>query len=174
MKKFVMAAFCMLVFVGVVMSEEFNLQITKVNDDGTVTGKKFKGGFGGGKGEAVTVKFAKDVKVYKGKFDAEAKGFVEDGDELGLKGLKTALSNADKVSFFVDGKGLTDKDMLEVCIKDGKPCAKLNGKDLDINTVAWKGKTPLMTRVTTNDDGAITQVLLTTGFAGKGKKKDAN
>jgi len=51
---------------------------TKINDDGTVTGTKAKGGKGGGggifgKGEAVTVKIAKDVKVFKGKYDKEAR-----------------------------------------------------------------------------------------------------
>ncbi len=177
MKKFVMAAFCMLVLVGVVMSEEFNLSITKINDDGSVTGTKAKGGKGGfgfgGKGEAVTVKIAKDAKVYKGKF--EDKAWVKEGDDLGLTGLKAAYAKLDNVTVSVDGKALTTKDALEVCVKDGKTCAKLNGKDVDINTVTWKAKAPLTTRVTTNDDGAVTQVLLTTGGGGnKGKKKDAN
>lgn len=178
MRKIVMVAFCMLVLVGVVMSEEYTLQITKFNDDGTVTGTKAKGGKGGfgfGKGEAVTVKIAKDVKVYKGKYDTEAKAFAKDGDDLGLTGLKAAFKNGDKVTVSVDGKALTDKDALEVCVKDGKTCAKLNGKDVDINTVTWKAKAPLATRVTTDDDGNVTQVLLTTGGGGgKGKKKDAN
>ncbi len=180
MKK-VLAVFCTFVFVGVVMAEEFTLQVTKINDDGTVTGNKKavgkggKGGGGGGvfgKGDEATVKIAKDVKVYKGKFDAEAKGMVKDGEELGgLTGLKAAFKNADKVNISVDGTALTDKDKLEIAVVDGKPAVKLNGKDVDINKVTWRGKTPLATRVTTDDEGTITHVLLTGGGGGnKGGK----
>src|SRR6266851_5686073 len=82
MKRFAVAALCTLGLVGFVMAEEFNLQISKINDDGSVTGTKLamaakgkgKGAGGGfGKGEEVTVKFAAGVKVYKGKFDTDAK-----------------------------------------------------------------------------------------------------
>src|ERR1051326_2028440 len=47
MKKFVMAAFCTLTLAGVVMADQFTLRITKVNDDGTVTGQMIKDGRGG-------------------------------------------------------------------------------------------------------------------------------
>lgn len=182
MKKFVMAAFCTVTFVSLVMAEDYTLQILKINNDGTVSGTKVKagkgkgggGGFGFGKGEPVTVKLAKNVKIYKGKYDTDAKAFAKDGDDLGLTGLKAAYDKLDPVTVTVGGTALTAKDMLEVCIKDGKACAKLNGKDVDINTVAWKNKAPLVTRVTTDDDGNVTQVLITGGGGNKGKKKDAN
>jgi hypothetical protein len=178
MKKLMMAAFCTVTLVSIVAAEDFNLTITKFNDDGTVTGTKKagkggKGGKGGfGKGEEVTVKFDKKVSVYKGKYDMDTKGFVKDGDDLGMAGLKTAYNNADKVNITVDGTALTDKDRFEVAFKDGKPAAKLNGKDVDINKVRWQGRAGLSTRVTTNDDGTVTQVLITT-FGG-GKKGGAN
>jgi hypothetical protein len=39
------------------------------------------------------------------------------------------------VSTSVNGKALTDKDVFELTFKDGKPAAKLNGKDIDVNLV---------------------------------------
>ena len=93
MRKFVMAALVTFALVGVVMAEEFTLQITGISDDGSALigtklaggggkgGKGGKGGFGG-KGEEVTVKVAKTVKVFKGKFDIENKGFAPEGDDL--------------------------------------------------------------------------------------------
>src|SRR5689334_22978489 len=93
MKRYLLAAMVSVSLVSFVMSEEFTLQITGIGEDGSVTGKKIaigKGGFGGGgkggfgKAEEVTVKMAKDVKVHKGKFDMDAKGFVADGDNLKL------------------------------------------------------------------------------------------
>jgi hypothetical protein len=188
MKRFAVAALCTLVLVGFVMAEEFNLQISKINDDGSVTGTKQAtpakgkggkggGGFGGfGKGEEVTVKLASGVKVYKGKFDTDSKAFVKDGDDLGLVGLKSAFKDVDKVSVTVGGNALTDKDTLELTVKDGKTAAKINGKEIDINTVKFSGKTPLFTRVTTNDDGTANTVLITGagGGFGKGKKGGGN
>ena len=185
MKRFAIAALCTLGLVGFVMAEEFNMQISKINDDGSVTGTKLamagkgkggKGGFGGaGKGEEVTVKLASGVKVYKGKFDTDAKAFVKDGDDLGLAGLKNAFKDVDKVTVTVGGNALTDKDTLELSLKDGKTAAKMNGKDIDINTVKFSGKTPLFTRVTTNDDGTVNTLLITgAGGFGKGKKGGGN
>jgi hypothetical protein len=179
MKRFVVAALCTLGLVGFVMAEEFTLQISKLNDDGTVTGTKIaipdpgagkgkgkggKGGFGGGfgKGEEVTVKIATGVKVYKGKFDTDAKAFVKEGDDIGLVGLKNAFLVAENVSVSVGGNALSDKDKLEVTVKDNRAHAMLNGKDIDINTVTWKGKGPLATRVTTGDDGSVKEVLSAT------------
>jgi hypothetical protein len=182
MKRFAIAALCVLGLVGFVMAEEFNMQISKINDDGSVTGTKLamggkgkggKGAFGGAKaGEEVTVKLATGVKVYKGKFDTDAKAFVKDGDDLGLAGLKSAFKDVDKVTVTVGGNALTDKDTLELSIKDGKTAAKMNGKDIDINTVKVSGKTPLGAHVTTNDDGTVNTVLITGigGGFGKGKK----
>jgi hypothetical protein len=179
MKKFAFAAIGTLVAVGFVMAEEFNLQITKISDDGTtVTGTKFKGGGKGGKGggfgkaEEVTVKLVGDVKVYKGKFDMDAKALVKEGDDLKLTGLKNALKDREPGTVTIGGKSLTDKDTLELTVKDGRPMAKLNGKDIDANEVRVTGKAPLTARVTTNDDGTITTVIIGAGFGGGKKKAD--
>ena len=183
MRKFALAAFCTFALVGVVLADEFNLAITKISDDGTsLTGTKTaigggggkgKGGkgFGGAKGEEVTVKVSSNVKVFKGKFDMEAKGFVAEGDDLKLAGLKTAVQAAQNGNVTVGGKALSSTDVLELTINDGKPGAKLNGKAIDFADVTVKGKGPLTTRVITNDDGTVTQVLLTPGggFGGFGK-----
>ena len=191
MKRYLFGTMGTFLLVSFVMAEEFTLQITAIGEDGSITGKKIavgKGGFGGGKGgfgkaEEVTVKVAKDVKVHKSKFDAEAKGLVADGDNLKLAGLRDAIRTAQNGNVTVAGKSLSDKDTLELTMQDGKPAAKLNGKSIPFTDVAVKGKAALNTRVTTNDDGVATTVLLTTGgggfggiggggFKGKGKAKD--
>jgi hypothetical protein len=184
MKKFVFAACFTFAFVGWVMADEFNLQITKISDNGTMVtgfkakaggkgGKGGKGGFGGGfgKGEEVTVKIASGVQVYKGKFDTDSKSFVKDGDDLKLAGLKSALSEAAPASVTVSGNKLADNDKLELTIKDGKLVAKLNGKDIDVGAVQYTPKAPVQTRVTTDDNGVITNLIIIGGFGGK-KKND--
>ncbi len=176
MKRYLLAAAVSVVFVGFVLAEEFTLQITAITDDGSVTGTKLgkgKGGKGGfGKGEEVTVKLAKDVKVHKGKFNAESKAFAADGDDLKLAGLKAAVQQAQNGNVLVAGKSLADKDSLELSMRDGKPSAKLNGKDIPFTDVSVKGKAALTTRVTTSDDGVVTTILITGGGGGgfgKGK-----
>jgi hypothetical protein len=189
MKRYLLGAVASLAVVGFVMAEEFTLNITAIGDDGSVTGTKgfnFGGGKGkgGGKGgfgkaEEITVKVAKDVKVHKGKFDMDSKGFVADGDNLKLAGLRAAITQAQNGNVMVAGKSLTDKDTLELTMSNGKPAAKLNGKSVPFTDVSVKGKAALAARVTTNDDGVATQVLLTGGggggfgggFKGKGKAK---
>jgi len=180
MKRFALAAVATFALVGLAVAEEFTLQITSISDDGTtITGNKVAG-FGGGKGgkggkggaggfgkaEEVTVKLSKDVKVFKGKFDMDAKGFAPDGDDLKFAGLKAAIQNAQNGTVSVGGKVLTGSDVLELSVKDGKPAAKLNGKEVAFSEVSVKGKAPLSTRVTTGDDGTVTQILLTTGGGG--------
>jgi len=180
MRKFALAAVSTLLVVGFVVGEEFNLTITKINSDGTITGTK-GGGFGGGAGkgkgkggaggkaEEVTIKIAPNVEVYKGKFDADTKGFVKDGDNLKIAELKSH----ENVTVTVGGKALEASDSLSLTIKDGKKMAMLNGKDVDINTVRVTSGLPLATRVTTSDDGTVTTIILTGGgggFGGKGKK----
>jgi hypothetical protein len=183
MKRYLLAAFVSLMMVGFVIAEEFTLQITAVGNDGTVTGKKFATGKGGkgafGKTEEVTVKLAKDVKVQKGKYDAKAKVFAADGDDLKLAGLQAAVQQAQNGNVLVSGKSITDKDSLELTMRDGKPSAKLNGKDIPFADVTVKGKAALTTRVTTGDDGVATSILITGGGAGgfgkgKGKAKTDN
>jgi len=70
----------------------------------------------------------------------DAKGFVADGDDLKLAGLKAAVTQAQNGNVLVAGKGLTDKDALELTIRDGKPAAKLNGKEIPFTDVTVKGK----------------------------------
>jgi len=177
MKKYLLVAIASVTLVGFVLAEEFTLQITSIAEDGTVTGKKVAGGKGGkggfGKAEEVTVKLAKDVKVHKGKYDAESKGFASDGDDLKLAGLKAAVQEAQDGSVLVAGKSISAKDALELTMRDGKPAAKLNGKDIPFTDVTVKGKGPLTTRVTTGDDGVATTILITPGVGGfgMGKKK---
>lgn len=178
MKRYLLAALVSFMLVGFVIAEEFTLQITAVNNDGTVTGNKIaigkggKGGKGGfGKAEEVTVKLAKDVRVQKGKYDAEAKAFAAEGDDLKLTGLQAAVQQAQNGSVLVSGKSITDKDSLELTIRNGKPSAKLNGKDIPFADVTVKGKGPLTTRVTTGDDGVVTTILITGGGGGFGRGK---
>jgi len=176
MKRFLLATVATLAIVGFAVAEEFTLQITGISDDGTtITGNKIaggggkggkggKGGAGGfGKAEEVTIKVAKDVKVFKGKFDTDSKAFAPEGDDLKFAGLKTAIQNAQNGTVSVSGKALTGSDVLELSVKDGKPAAKLNGKDVAFTDVSVKGKAPLSTRITTSDDGTVTQVLVTPG-----------
>lgn len=180
MKRYLLALIASVLCVGFVLAEEFTLQITSITNDGSVTGTKIatgkgKGGFGKGtfgKGEEVTVKLAKDVKVHKGKYDADAKSFAADGDDLKLTGLKAAVQEAQNGTILVAGKTLTAKDALELTMRDGKPVAKLNGKDIPFADVTVRGKAPLSTRVTTGDDGVVTTILITGGGGfGKGRTK---
>ena len=170
MKRYLLATMVSFTLVSFVLAEEFTLQITAVGTDGTVTGKKFgkgaKGGFG--KAEEVTVKVAKDAKVQKGKFDMEAKKIVAEGDDLKLSGLQAAFQQAQNGSVLVAGKAIAGLDTIELSIKDGKPFAKLNGKEVPFADVAVRGKASLTTRVTTNDDGVVTSILITGGGFGGG------
>lgn len=175
MKRYLLAAVFSVLMVGFVVAEEFTLQITSIGDDGAVTGKKIaiaKKGAGGkgafGKAEEVTVKVAKNVTVHKGKFDMESKAFAADGDDFKLAGLKAAVMQAQNGSVLVAGKAITDKDTLELVVRDGKPAAKLNGKDVPFADVSVRGKAALNARVTTNDDGVATSVLVIGGGGGFG------
>ncbi len=142
MKRYLLAAIMSVMMVGFVLAEEFTLQITSIADDGSVTGMKIgkggKGGKGGfGKGEEVTVKLAKDVKVHKGKFNAESKAFAADGDDLKLAGLKAfAVQQAQNGNVLVAGKmPCGTRTRWNSACGDGKPSAKLeNGKDIPFTT----------------------------------------
>jgi len=179
MQRYLLASMVSVTLVGFVMAEEFTLQITAIGEDGAITGKKIKGGFAVfGKAEEVTVKVAKNVTVHKGKVDAEAKKLAAIGDDLKLSGLRATLQQAQNGSVLVAGKALAGSDSLELSIRDGKPFAKLNGKEVPFTDVVVRGKAALTTRVTTNDDGVVTSVLITGGGGGggffgkiKGKKK---
>ena len=176
MKRQLLAAMVSVLAVSYVMAEEFTLQITAINDDGSVTGKKFgKGGKGGfGKAEEATVKLAKGVTVHKGKFDADKKGFAADGDDLKVAGLKAAFTQAQNGAVLVSGKAIAGSDKLELAMVDGKPTDKLNGKEIPFADVTVRGKGNLTTRVTTDDGGVATSILLTGGGGGFGGFKGKN
>jgi hypothetical protein len=176
MKRYLLAAVASVVFIGFVAAEEFSLRIMSIDMDGSVTGVRMTKAKGpsGNKGEKVTVKLARDVQVHKGKRDPKTEGFVADGDDLKLAGLKTALQKALNGDVIILGKPLAEKDMLEVSVSDGKPVAKLNGKEISLATVNLRGKEPLDTHVTTSEDGVVTKILLTRGLFLGFKKKDNN
>ena len=110
MRRFALAAICTVVVVSYVLADDFTFTITKIDGDnitGTKGGKKGKKGKG--KAEEVTLTVAKDVMVFKGKFDADAKKQVEDGD-ADKDGLKS------KLLLSVDGK-LPDKGAKDQALK---------------------------------------------------------
>jgi hypothetical protein len=171
MKRYLLAAVASVMFVGFVVAEEFSFRIMSIDMDGSVTGVKMNGT----KGEKVTVKLARDVQVHKGKRDPKTEGFVADGDDLKLAGLKAALQKTLNGDVVILGKPLGEKDMLEVSVSDGKPVAKLNGKEISFATVHLRGKEPLTTLVTTSDDGVVTKILVfPRGLGFMFKKKDTN
>src|SRR5262245_15415843 len=96
LRRFVCAAVVMVIGLGVVMADEFQATILKV-DNGKVTFKK--GGKKGG-GEETTLPVTKDAKIMKGKFNADTKKLEPD----------TAIDNGLKNEMFTnikieDGKG---------------------------------------------------------------------
>jgi len=89
MRKFIFSATVVLVAIGFAMSDEFTATIKKVEGDKVTFAKKVK------KGETAkdeTMTAAKDVKVFKGKFNKDTKK-VEAGDAiteaLGADAFKT-------------------------------------------------------------------------------------
>jgi hypothetical protein len=62
---------------------------------------------------------------------------------------------------------LTDKDNLDLSMKDGKPVAKFNGKEIPFTDVSVKGKGNLATRMTTGDDGTVVNVVISPGNAAR-------
>jgi len=177
MKLYLLALVASVMFVGFVVAEEFSFRIMSIDDNGSVTGVKMiktQGPFGS-KGEKVTVKLAHDIRVYRGKRDPKTDGFVADGDDLKLAGLKSALQKALSGDVMILGNPLGEKDVLEVSVSDGKPVAKLNGKEIPFATVNLREKEPLTTLITTSDDGVVTKiVLLPRGALVSLKKKDNN
>jgi hypothetical protein len=166
MKRYLLAAVASVMLVGFVAADEFRLQITSIDADGSVTGTRstiVKGGKGVVKSEELTVKLARDVRVHMvdmNKRDPRAKKLVAEGEDLKVAGLKGALLQAQKDRVLVDGKAIGEKDKLELSMPDDKPAAKLNGKDIPFATVEFRRKGPLYTSVTTSDDGAATTILI--------------
>ena len=164
MKLYLLAAAASVMFVAFVAAEEFEMQITSIDVDGSVTGKKAvkgeKSGFGKFKVklEEVTVKLARDVRVHNGKLDKFR--YTADGDDLKLAGLKAAVLQAQNGSVVVNGKALGEKDKLELSMRGDKPAAKVNGKDVPFATVQFLRKGPLRAHVTTSDDGIATTILI--------------
>jgi hypothetical protein len=111
MKKFAFAATVLIVGVGFAMSEEFRAVITKVDGDKVTFHKITGGGKGkkGEKGEAMTLPVAKDLKVVKGKFNAETKK-LEAGDAItgGLKADVFSKGEANvRITTDADNKTIT-------------------------------------------------------------------
>ena len=81
-----LAVVCALVFLGPVLADEFTTRITKIDGDQVTFQKKKKGGKDG-KATDTTLTAAKDVKVFKGRYDADAKAVLTQGkaDPDGLR-----------------------------------------------------------------------------------------
>jgi hypothetical protein len=85
LRKLVCVAVILAVGVGVVMAEEFRATITKI-EDGKVT---FKKGKQGEEGEAMTLPTTTNVKVTKGKYNADTNK-VDAGEPL-VNGLRNEI-----------------------------------------------------------------------------------
>lgn len=178
MKRYLFAAVALVMFVGFVAAEEFRLEIMSINEDGSVTGVRTfrKKPFTNFTEKKVTVKLARDVRVHMAKLDPKTEEVVVDGDDLKLAGLKAALQKALNGHVGVIGKAIAEKDMLEISVSDGKPVAKLNGKEIPFATVYLREKKPLEAYVATSDDGVATKILISSdqgtfiAFNIKGKK----
>lgn len=168
MKRYLLAAVASVMLVGFVVADEFSLNITLIDADGSVTGEKpatkSKGVFTDK--QKVTVKLASDVRVHMGKRDPETGRFVAVGDDMKLAGLKAALPRALNGGALVDGKAIGEKDKLELSMRDDKPAVKLNGKEIPFATVKFRRAGPLTTKVTTSFDGVATTILIIPPGAG--------
>jgi hypothetical protein len=84
-----------------------------------------------------------DSGVYVRGPQLQVRDFVRRNEHKHLKKFKNDGWNQldvvvrDGVLFAsVNGRTLTDKDDLELTVKDGKPAARLNGKEVDVKTVS--------------------------------------
>jgi len=96
MRKFVCAAVVAVCAVGIAMAEDVQVIITKIAEDGTVTYKK-AGKKGGGGGDEMTAKLAKDAKMFKGKatFNKDDKKLtVEKGDAVERAAVNEMITKA--------------------------------------------------------------------------------
>src|SRR5262249_15514486 len=50
------------------------------------------------------------------------------------------------VTTTVNGKALTEKDVLELTVKDGKPQAKLNGQAMEVSSIALNSASPRLNK----------------------------
>jgi len=121
MRKFVCAAVVAVCAVSLAMAAEYNGTITKIENDSITFTKKGKKGK---KGEAVTIKLAKEVGVFNTKIDPDTKKAVKaDAFEDGLKGLRKRLEDAGEkgvgAQFTTKGEG-ADEMITEIRITKGK------------------------------------------------------
>jgi len=128
----------------------------EVKDGAIVMNEKDKDGKGGIKDLYTVQQFPKnfilkmefraalkaDSGVYIRGPQLQVRDFIRRGEQKQLTKFKDDGWNELEISVKggvvttnVNGKALTDKDVLELTVKDGKPSAKLNGKDIDVNTV---------------------------------------
>src|ERR1043166_1589593 len=128
----------------------------EVKDGAIVMNEKDKDGKGGikdlytvrefSKSFTVRMQFRAALKADSGVYlrgpQMQLRDFPRRGEHKELKKFKnddwndleiTVRDNV--VTTTVNGKTLTDKDVLELTVKNGKPVAKLNGKDVDVNNV---------------------------------------
>jgi hypothetical protein len=111
MRRFACASFVVLCAVGLVVADEYTINISKI-DGTTVIGTK-KGAKKGEKGPEVKLMLPAGTKVFKGKFNKDTKT-VDKGDEIpdGLASLKKSLEKAGEkgVNAFVvtDGDKITE------------------------------------------------------------------
>ena len=86
MNRFGLALLFALILVGCAVADEFNARITRIDGEQVTFQKKKKGGKDG-KATDTTLTAAKDVKVFKGRYDADAKAVLTQGkaDPDGLR-----------------------------------------------------------------------------------------
>ena len=131
----------------------------EVKDGAIVMNEKDKDGKGGikdlytarqfGKSFTLRLQFRAALKADSGIYlrgpQMQLRDFPRRGEHKELKAFKnddwndleiTVRDNV--VTTTVNGKTLTAKDVLELTVKEGKPAAKLNGKEIDVNNIAVK------------------------------------
>src|SRR5437660_12489310 len=87
--RFVLATVCTVTVVGLAPADEFTARITKIDGDQVTFQKKKKAGKDG-KNSETTVAAAGSVKVFKGRFDPDAKAVLTQG-KADPDGLKSSL-----------------------------------------------------------------------------------
>ena len=104
------------------------------------TAKEYNGNFN------VRLEFRAALKADSGLYirgpQLQVRDFIRRGEQKQLKNFKDDGWNelditvkGGIISTTVNGKTVTEKDVLELAVKDGKPTAKLNGQPIDVTSV---------------------------------------